>query len=586
MNNASLELGGTNWAEKDGNILGYSVGDTSGKYSPQEFTFARGSNLSATRIDRAGLIVKGRENVLLQSNSLDTSPWVKLDGATLVSGQSGYDGSLDAWRINITNLSNSGLYQAIPLNGVYSYSIYAKAGDINYLGFTNFAGSNYDIFFNLSNGTIANQSGFIDATITSAGNGFYRCTLTSVNPVYLQMKPSSTASNTSTAGYIFMQDLQVELGLAASPYIETTTTSAQAGVLENTPRLNYTTGVANPYLLLEPSRTNLIAQSEYFGDSYWTKDGASVVGGFTSPEGLSNAFKLTEDSSNAVHLLQRGFTVSSGSSYTYKIFVKMNGRKKIMLRESGSTGYYVAFDLLNNTIIDQSNAIGTINNIGNDWVELTHTSVSGNSFNIAYFILPDNYVSGQPQTYQGDGTSGFYIYGAQLEEGSYPTSYIPTYSVSATRAQDVCNKTNASGEIGQTEGTMFVDLSNVQNLDFPEITIDNNSNTDRIVLTRDATGNWGIFVASSVTTPSSNVVYSAVGGTSGKFAIAYSSIGYVLYRNGVQISTLTYGLPSALSVFRLNGRSTNDYNSIKNINQAQLYTTRLTNAELATLTTI
>ena len=68
MNNASLELGGTNWAEKDGNILGYSVGDTSGKYSPQEFTFARGSNLSATRIDRAGLIVKGRENVLTYSN--------------------------------------------------------------------------------------------------------------------------------------------------------------------------------------------------------------------------------------------------------------------------------------------------------------------------------------------------------------------------------------------------------------------------------------------------------------------------------------------------------------------------------------
>jgi hypothetical protein len=64
MNNASLELGGTNWAEKDGNILGYSVGDTSGKYFPQEFTFARGSNLSATRIGKTGLIVKGRENLL------------------------------------------------------------------------------------------------------------------------------------------------------------------------------------------------------------------------------------------------------------------------------------------------------------------------------------------------------------------------------------------------------------------------------------------------------------------------------------------------------------------------------------------
>jgi hypothetical protein len=91
MNNASLELGGTNWAEKDGNILGYSVGDTSGKYFPQEFTFARGSNLSATRIGKTGLIVKGRENVLLQSNSFIL---LGEQNVTLTSGQAGYDGSM------------------------------------------------------------------------------------------------------------------------------------------------------------------------------------------------------------------------------------------------------------------------------------------------------------------------------------------------------------------------------------------------------------------------------------------------------------------------------------------------------------
>ena len=222
------------------------------------------------------------------------------------------------------------------------------------------------------------------------------------------------------------------------------------------PRIDYKDD-SEGALLLEPQRSNLVQYSESFDDSYWTKTNLSVVGGFTSPQGLSNAYKLTEDASNDDHLLFRGFSPSSGSSYTYKIFVKMNGRKKIMLRESGSTGYYVSFDLLNNTIIDQSNATGTINKIGDDWFELTHTSVAGVAFNISYFILPDDYVSGQPQPYQGDGTSGFYIYGAQLEQGSYATSYIPTQGSAVTRLADSCSQTTPDGVIGQTEGTMYAE---------------------------------------------------------------------------------------------------------------------------------
>ncbi len=98
MSNASLELGGDNWAAKDGNLLGYAVGDSSGKYVPREFTFTRGSNLAATRVSANGLIEKGRENLLLQSNQFDTT-WNNNLGAsgTIVNNQSGYDGSNDAW---------------------------------------------------------------------------------------------------------------------------------------------------------------------------------------------------------------------------------------------------------------------------------------------------------------------------------------------------------------------------------------------------------------------------------------------------------------------------------------------------------
>jgi hypothetical protein len=139
MNNASLELGGTNWAEKDGNILGYSVGDTSGKYFPQEFTFARGSNLSATRIGKTGLIVKGRENVLLQSNSFDTT-WGNVNSAE-TSGFEGYDGTNNAWKLESTTIYSSLINQTLTLNGVQTFSVYAKAGTANYLAFYNIASS-------------------------------------------------------------------------------------------------------------------------------------------------------------------------------------------------------------------------------------------------------------------------------------------------------------------------------------------------------------------------------------------------------------------------------------------------------------
>ena len=98
----------------------------------------------------------------------------------------------------------------------------------------------------------------------------------------------------------YLQDAQLEQGLVARDYIETTTTAVEGGITDNVPRLDYTDSSC-PALLLEPQRTNLVTQSEYFGDSYWTKSRASFVNGFTSPEGLSNSYKLVEDSSNGLH---------------------------------------------------------------------------------------------------------------------------------------------------------------------------------------------------------------------------------------------------------------------------------------------
>jgi len=167
--------------------------------------------------------------------------------------------------------------------------------------------------------------------------------------------------------------------------------------------------------------------------------------------------------------------------------------------------------------------------------------------------------------------------------GSYATSYIgPTTSASATRVADACSKTGISSLIGVNQGTFFVDIANAIELDFPQVTIDDNSNTNRIVLYREATnGYWGLFLSASGATASYSSTVSSIGG---KFAIAYNSSGFLVYKDGVQILSFSNTVPSSLSAVRYNGRATGDFYTNKEIKEFVLFPTKLTATELAQLT--
>ena len=580
MNNASLELGGTNWAEKDGNILGYSVGDTSGKYSPQEFTFARGSNLSATRIDRAGLIVKGRENVLTYSNDFSNVAWDK-NIISITSGQADKDGGTTASRLT----ANSGgqfrrLLQATNENSVVAASIFVKSGTADFVYMVHTSGSyssgGYQ-FFDLANGTLGASSflKIIDSKIEDAGNGWYRCTLVSepdaIGNLYIGISNNDTNTNVTSGLYVDIQDAQLEQGLAASPYIPTTTTTAQAGVLENTPRLNYTTGVANPYLLLEPSRTNLFEQSEYFGSSYWVK---TAAGTGLSPV-VTNNYSISPDGNlNASRVV---FDINSGTSssdltqlQSPSFVMAANYSNSVWLKSNTGTNYNFSFLKANGNV--------TAITVTSSWQRFENSVLS--NVTTTPFRLR---LRGSEST---SSYADISIYGAQLEAGSYPTSYIPTYSVSATRAEDSCIKTNASGEIGQTEGTIFLDfklpkVSTPQNHTWASLR--NASENDRVL----------IYMLSNSTTLRAQIKASgtatnfALGSISDneriKVAVAYKSGSTSIYVNGVSASGSSVALSfGAMDIIDL-------YNSQPfegDLNQLQVFTTRLTNAELATLTTI
>jgi|DEB0MinimDraft_10_1074344.scaffolds.fasta_scaffold10503_2 hypothetical protein len=558
---------------KDGTL--YSVKPTNGD---GDFTFSRGSNLSATRVNSEGLIEKGRENLLLQSNTFDTT-WYN-SGTALTSGQAGYDGTNDAWLA-----SRGGGYnyvaQDISTSGVQSYSIYAKVGSFDwiYVRVQNSASAYRGAYFDLSSGSVGTvESGIIDTKIEAAGNGYYRCTIIfneSLNRVLFYPVPSNNGVGTGGTGTIYIQDAQLELGLVSTDVITTTTTTAQAGILEDMPRLDYSGGATCPSLLLEPQRSNLALYSEQFDNAYWGKTAGTTITANTtiSPDGYTNAYTIAfaagGDSVNKI--ISTGLSVVSGTTYTISVFTKSTTQVIFFGGATGGTGTNVY-----NGSVDY----------GNGWYRqsVTRTWSASGTVNVQVVLsLPS--------------AGSTIAYGFQAELGSYPTSYIPTYGSSVTRSADSCSKTGISSLIGQTEGVLYaeVDLNVKIESGSPVsgiLTTNNNvsdlQNCIILGVERNASGTNSIYCLVQV----SNVTQAALFGssiTSGnyKIALAYKANDFALYVNGVQVATDTSGsVPTTSQVLIGTRRNSDNFTLADRVSQAIVFPTRLTNDELATLTTI
>lgn len=184
----------------------------------QDIGFTTEGELDTTSL----LSFVGGENLLLQSNDFDTSPW-SAPSVILTGGQSGYDGSSDAWLVTKTSSGPQSVFQYLTKLGIYTMSVYAKAGTVNWMRITHGGKTAY---FDLANGVVGSTSNGIAQTITSVGGGWYRCTLTAdrlvagQTPIY----PYTAEGNASgSSDSIYIQDAQMEAGSVATTYNPTTT---------------------------------------------------------------------------------------------------------------------------------------------------------------------------------------------------------------------------------------------------------------------------------------------------------------------------------------------------------------------------
>jgi hypothetical protein len=216
-------------------------------------------------------------------------------------------------------------------------------------------------------------------------------------------------------------------------------------------------------LLIEEARTNLMTYSNAFDDNTlwgWVNLSVSSVAN-TNIDGTANSLKLVEDTTATVtHTIQKTVTFTSGQAFTSSVYVKKAGRRYVRMRGANQTTYpaLVTFDLDTGSVQSTGAGSGTITNAGNGWYRITITGTAGASVGTSLQIqLLDDSLN---ITYTGDGTSGVYIYGAQVEAGAFATSYIPTTTTALTRNADLAQMTGAnfSDWYNATQGTFLTDV--------------------------------------------------------------------------------------------------------------------------------
>jgi hypothetical protein len=403
---------------------------------------------------------------------------------------------------------------------------------------------------------------FDDASLVVTPNGYKAGTLYSIKPTSgagdMTVVRATTATRVNSAGLI-------------------------ESMANNVPRLDYL-NASCPSLLLEPQRSNLVLYSEQLDNGAWNKTNTTLTANAAlSPDGYINADELFFTASGGFHLIDQSVSLTSGTTYTQSYFVKDNGQNFVQIYTSGVMGTtdYVNFNLTNGSISDSLGITGEIVNYGNGWYRISATKTASSTGN---GLLP---IAGIPTatsvrrpSYTGSGQS-IYLWGAQLEAGSYPTSYIPTTTAAVTRNADEISKTGISALIGQTEGTIFIDFD-----------IDNilSQTIDPVIFSFSGTNYIRLFTTGQINYFESNSVFVAssvgiINNGQNKIAVNYKNNDFSIYANGVLVGSNNSGAVVAKSQIGLYYLPNTAFNPSLFYNLVTLFPTKLTGAECISLTT-
>lgn len=355
----------------------------------------------------------------------DSAMRVKVVSGSTFTGKMAGDGS-----VNVTTYDGfSGLYH--PCGALRAFFVNTETGAS---GLYHASGA-LNLYTSVSNATLE---------LIGESNGLSLNFLDNTSDIVT----SGVSVKSTATGTITFSRASTATRVNSSGLIETVST--------NTPRLDYNPATLAPRgLLVEEQRTNLFLRSAEFQTTSWTKVISTVTADqAVSPSGATDADAFIPNATSGLPYIFQNPAVTSGNTYSFSIYVKPAGFSWFFLDAFDGANHRTWFNVSTGTIgtVEAGNT-STITPVGNGWYRCTLTRVAGSN-SVIYALAA---VTGNNNlSITGNGVSGYYLWGAQLELGSFPTSYIPTTTATVTRSADVASVATSSFPYSATAGTLIV----------------------------------------------------------------------------------------------------------------------------------
>ena len=537
---------------------------------------------------------KAEENLLLQSQAMSGSPWAAApQGVATVptntaNAGAAPDGTTTAsrWVLQLNGGTATGDIALVrqtftPISGAaYTYSVFVKSFD---------GTSTYDAQIIGADGAglaIAITGAWTRFTVTANG----AATAISFG-VRLRGGQSPTNSNSAD---ILVWGAQLEQRSAVTAYTPTTTQpitnyipvleTAASGVarFDHNPTTFESLG-----LLIEESRANLILQSEDL-DTTWAETRATLsLNSVIAPSGALTADVLIASTDNDTHFTSQTFT-GTAAAHTFTVYAKAYGLNHVALRLFNGTAQVglAYYNLSTGATGTVTAGTAAITSVGNGYYRCSLTATLAASASCTADIQLAN--ADNTNSFAGNAFSGVTLWGAQLEAGAFPTSYIPTVASQVTRAADAASMTgtNFSSWYNQAQGTLYAEASVIGATADAVIASANSGTTNNDIRLRvlSSSNSLGFRVfADGVSQAALSTTNAFTVGQEFKSVGVYKVNDFAFSANGLPVTTDTTGVLGVVTQFQLGAVGAV---SVLNghIRKLSYYPLRATNAQLQGLT--
>ena len=564
----------------------------------QLISFTRTS--AGTFVGSNGLIqtTPASVNLLTYTQEFDNAAWNKAAGSVIVTANSttAPDGTPTADTITeSTGTGTHNIYSSFTSvsGSTYAWSGYVKANGRTIVQLTcQGTGLLYVPEFDLVALTTVTRIGSGTATITAAGNGWFRITAvtaaTGSGTGYWQLNLCSAANTANYTGNgtsgVFLWGAQVELGSTVTTY-----TRNFGGVFP--PRFDFDPVSRAPRgLLVEQQVTNLLLYSEQFDNAYWTASGVTVTANTSvSPDGATTADTIDDGVTTGLHRVFRAALVMTAAAQTFSCYVKAGTGVWFQLTAfDGVTSHYANFNVSTGVVGNKSAAAtSSMVSMGNGWYRciMTATTAATAAGNFQ-LVAMDADTAIQTPSFTGANRTWF-IWGVQHEVLPFASSYIPTVASQVTRTADIANISAPmfAPWYNQSEGTLVAEYSSFAATAVSSKTVTapyDGTATNRIMMYMFNDSPAYVVTVGGVT----QAILSTTGVATNavvKSAAAYRTNDFAFSTNGSVPSTDTSGsipVTNALALGSLAGSTPLN----GHLRRIVFYPTRLTDAQLQALT--